>query len=328
VKRLGVLGTLVWDTIRGRRTAAGATEPLEDWGGIAYSLGALSAACPPGWEVVPLLKVGHDLDEEAGRFLRSLANVRLEPGVRVVPHPVNRVELRYWEESRRCERLSGGVPPWRWDEMEPLLEGLDALYINFISGFEMELEVMERLRAAYAGPIFADLHSLFLARGPDGRRSLRPLPEWQRWLRCFDAVQLNEDELRTLAQGDDPWQFAVAALQEGASLIVVTLAGEGAAFVTETTFPADPLRWPEHRGRARRIPAAVRSGRVPSATGPLEGDPTGCGDVWGSTFIVRLLAGATLEAAMGDANTAAGRNVRHRGASGLNAILRDGLHRG
>ena len=50
---------------------------------------------------------------------------------------------------------------------------------------------------------------------------------------------------------------------------------------------------------------------------PLEGDPTGCGDVWGATFFARLLAGDALEAAMWEANRLAARNVSHRGARGL-----------
>ena len=55
--RLGVVGTLVWDTIvRDDRPT-----PIEEWGGIAYALEALSAALPEEWEIVPLLKVGRDV---------------------------------------------------------------------------------------------------------------------------------------------------------------------------------------------------------------------------------------------------------------------------
>ncbi|MFP4624839.1 MAG: hypothetical protein ACLFRX_11715, partial [Gemmatimonadota bacterium] len=47
------------------------------------------------------------------------------------------------------------------------------------------------------------------------------------------------------------------------------------------------------------------------------GDPTGCGDVWGATCFVALVAGAPLPSAMAAANGAASRNVDHRGAEGL-----------
>ena len=55
------------------------------------------------------------------------------------PHPNNRVELRYQSAERRSEVLTGGVPPWTWIGLTPLLRDLDALYVNFISGMEMDL---------------------------------------------------------------------------------------------------------------------------------------------------------------------------------------------
>jgi hypothetical protein len=329
MKRLGVLGTLVWDRIWRHDLLAAGGEPLEEWGGIAYALGAVAAARPVGWEVVPLIKVGADLAGRAAEFLRSVPELRIEPGVRVVPDPNHRVELRYHDAVRRCEQLTGGVPPWRWEELEPLVVDLDALYLNFISGFELELADVERLRAGFAGPIYADVHSLLLGRAADGRRIPRPLPEWQRWIRCFDAIQLNEDELATLASGwGDPWHFAAGALHADTLLIVVTLGGEGAVYVAESGLPPDPLAWPAHRAVAVRSPTPVCSAHVPVGGGPVSGDPTGCGDVWGSTLFAHLLGGCSLEEALRRAHAAAARNVRHSGASGLCAHLRGELHRG
>ncbi len=40
MKRLGVVGSMVWDTIYGRDPAQPA---VEEWGGISYSLAALDA---------------------------------------------------------------------------------------------------------------------------------------------------------------------------------------------------------------------------------------------------------------------------------------------
>lgn len=327
MKRLGVLGTLVWDRIWRRDALRAGGEPLEEWGGLAYSLGAVAAARPEGWEIVPLLKVGADLQHRAAEFLRGVPWLRVGEGVRVVPEPNNRVELRYHEAARRCERMTGGVPAWTWAELEPLVAGLDALYVNFISGFELELEDAERLRAGFGGPIYADIHSLLLGRAADGRRMLRPLPEWRRWLRCFDAIQLNEDELGVLASSwGDPWSFAAAALREGTQLVLVTLGAAGAAYIADSTLPADPLRWPAHRAAALLPPAPARTGRVPLPEPPREGDPTGCGDVWGSTLFAALLGGCSLEEAIARAHAAAARNVSHNGATGLYAHLRGELH--
>lgn len=318
-RRLGVVGTLVWDTIHARD---GRRQPVQEWGGIAYALGALVAALPEGWEVVPLVKLGRDLAEAGQRFIRSLPGVDPEAGIRVVPAPNNRVELRYTDRERRAERLSGGVPPWSWSELAPLVRSCDALYVNFISGFEMELDTARALRAGYDGPTYADLHSLFYGVGRRGLRVLRELPSASGWLRCFDAVQMNEVEFELLGRASgDPWQLAAKVVGPELKLITVTLGPGGAAWVAGPGFDPDPMRWPEIRRRVA-TPGPSRSGRHEVDGGRRSGDPTGCGDVWGSTLFASLLGGEGLGDAMEAANAAAARNVEHRGARGLHHHLR------
>ena len=135
-KRLGVIGTFVWDVIHGRDVR---TAPVEEWGGVAYALSAADAALPDDWELVPLVKVGSDLAPQAREFLRSLRRIAADAAPIEVPQRNNRVELRYHSDERRSEILTGGVPAWTWAGLQPLLRDLDALYINFISGFEMDL---------------------------------------------------------------------------------------------------------------------------------------------------------------------------------------------
>src|ERR1041385_71600 len=48
VKRLGVIGSMVWDTIYGRDPAQPA---VEEWGGISYSLAALDATLRDDWQI-------------------------------------------------------------------------------------------------------------------------------------------------------------------------------------------------------------------------------------------------------------------------------------
>ncbi|HSJ15472.1 MAG TPA: carbohydrate kinase family protein [Longimicrobiales bacterium] len=319
--RLGVLGTMVWDRIHARDGRAG---PVEEWGGITYALAAASAAIPPAWEIVPILKVGEDLSERAFRFLRSLPDVNLAR-IRVVAEPTNRVELRYLDRERRFERLTGGLSAWQWPDLGPALADLDALYVNFISGFELTLETAQQLRLSFHGPVYADLHSLLLGITPTGTRVPRPLEAWREWLRCFDVAQVNEDELATLAQlWGDPWRFAAEVVGHELRLLLVTLGARGAAYVAAPGLEADPLSW---RARGLVVPqpllggGAAKSERMAAPVTGEDGDPTGCGDVWGATFFCRLLAERDLARAMRAANQAAARNVMHRGATGLREHL-------
>ena len=307
-RRLGVLGTLVWDTIRG---LPGRTGPVEDWGGIAYALPAFEDALGPGWRVVPILKVGRDVWPEAQRFLVSFPSVSDLGAVQVVDEVNNRVELVYsGTPGRRVEQLAGGVPPWRWSELEGVLGTLDALYVNFISGFEMSVDTADRLAGSVSGPTYADLHSLFLGLDEQGRRFPRPLPDAPVWLGSFDGVQVNEDEFRLLAgERSDPWQWALGVVEGGDSptgrpeRIVVTLGPDGAGLV------------------ARSPDGGARVEKVPTDEPSVEGDPTGCGDVWGATFFGSFLAGTDVIPSMERANRVARLNLTCQGASQLRSRI-------
>jgi hypothetical protein len=315
--RIGILGSLVWDLIYGRDQLA---PPIEEWGGIAYALAGLDASLSREWEIVPLIKVGRDLSPQAHDLLRGLSH--LAPGARCaeVTAPNNRVVLHYQSAERRCERMAGGVPGWTWAELGPMVRDLDAIYINFISGFELCLGTAQALRQAFRGPIYADLHSLFLGMQHDGIRVLRPLPNAPDWFGCFDLVQLNEDEMQQLTP--DPLALAADALGAGVSLLTVTLGPRGVAYVAAPGF--DGLAVGRSGGQSAGAVSSVRSALIPApAIETL--DPTGCGDVFGAAAFARLLAGDSVETALRHATALAGRNASFRGATGLARHLRGEL---
>jgi len=319
-RRLGVIGTFVWDVIYGRdpRDAA-----VEEWGGITYSLEALDAALPPDWEIVPIIKVGSDLADRAREFIRRLRRMAEDAAVIEVPYPNNRVEIRYTSAERRSEILTGGIPGWSWLGLKPLLRDIDALYVNLMSGFELDLETAQLLRQHYRGPIYCDLHSLLLAVQPSGLRTPQPLANVGAWCRCFDFLQVNEDEMRMMAP--DPLALAATALAQGVRCLTVTLGKRGVVYFAapdfeRLDFAAAPATLAGGLGPIRT--ALVPAEQTNAASG---GDPTGCGDVWGATYFSRLVAGDMFTDALRAAGLAAARNVEHRGATGLAHYLRGEL---
>jgi sugar/nucleoside kinase (ribokinase family) len=337
--KLGIIGSLVWDLIYGRDPLS---PPVEEWGGIAYALAGLDASVGPGWEFVPLIKVGRDLAPRAQELLETLP--KRTPGARCVEvqAPNNRVVLHYHSSERRTERMSGGVPAWTWEELGPMVRDLDAIYLNFISGFELTLGTARALRQGFGGPIYADLHSLFLGMQHDGIRVLRPLANAVDWFGCFDAVQLNEDEMWQLSP--DPLALSADVLGAGVSLLVVTLGLRGAAYVAAPGFdgwPAVTLRRGAPKGAEAtsalrpfrplrglqgndQVSHPIRSALIPA---PIveSADPTGCGDVFGAAACARLVAGDRVEDALRHATTLAARNATFRGAGGLVRHLRGAL---
>jgi hypothetical protein len=219
------------------------------------------------------------------------------------------VELRYHSDERRSEVLRGGVPGWTWAGLQPLLRDLDALYINLISGFELDLETAQLIRQHFKGPIYCDLHSLTMGIEPDGLRTWRQIPEVAAWCACFDELQVNEDEVAMLAA--DPLALAATALGGRRP---------------------DPLR--DLREAWRRLFRGCRGGRplrtalVPATAARVDGagDPTGCGDVWGATYFSRFVAGDTLSSCDAQCLRRSGAERRTPGATGLAHHLRGDLH--
>ena len=211
-QRIGVIGSFVWDVIHGRDARA---VPVEEWGGITYTLAGLDAALPEEWEIVPILKVGHDLAARAREYLASLRRIAPDAALVEVPYPGHRVELHYLDDERRTERLSGAIPAWSWVGLKPLLDEarLDALYVNFLSGWELDLETAQLLRQHFAGPIHCDLHMKVMAVQANGLRTPQAIPNVAEWCACFDFLQMNEEELATIAP--DSMSLAATAIAAG-----------------------------------------------------------------------------------------------------------------
>jgi hypothetical protein len=125
---LGVLGTMVWDTIwRGSDVGS----PVEEWGGISYALAAADAFGPGKTRIRPLVKLGHDLAErgfrfleelsviemghdlaERGfRFLEELSVIEMDQAIMVADTPNPRVELRRsWSPIHPIRASSCAIP--------------------------------------------------------------------------------------------------------------------------------------------------------------------------------------------------------------------------
>jgi len=326
-KRVGVIGTFVWDVIHGRDARA---VPVEEWGGITYTLAGLDAALTDEWEIVPIMKVGHDLSARATQFVRSLRRIAPDAALVEVPYAGHRVNLYYQDDEHRTEFLSGNIPGWSWVGLKPLLDDarLDALYINFLSGWELDLPTAQMVRHHFAGPIHGDLHMKVMAVQPDGRRTPQAIPNVAEWCGCFDFLQMNEEEMATIAP--DPMSLSATAMAAGVSCLLVTLGKRGAIYVVSPGFeticdlPPRTGLITGPRGATGEL-GAVRTGLVPAVHVDDSGDPTGCGDVYGATYFSRMVVGDKLADAMNAAARAAARNVGHRGATGLANHLRGEL---
>ncbi len=307
-----MLGTFVWDRIH---TPGAGESPHEDWGGLTYSLEAFEAARDDEWVCRPIAKVGSDLFEPLCARISDIDGIASLVALMNVPEPNNRVDLFYHDAADRCERLQGGVPGWTWAELAPLVAECDALYVNFIAGWELDLSAVRKLREEFDGPIFCDIHSLLLGADHSGMRVRRELRDWQEWSACFDLVQGNKDEIRIVTGGiEDPVAGVRSLVESGAAAAFSTLGPDGAAWAAAAGSP-----W---LGTPTVTSEPVSGHSALPAQPPPVVDATGCGDVWGAVCFTSLLAGQTAPAAVERANWFGAATAGRRGTAGLGESLR------
>ena len=221
-----------------------------------------------------MIKAGKDLAHRTLPFLRSLTNIGDMRFVRMVPSRTIASNSPIGPRSERVEVLSGGVPGWSPREIDAVLPTLERTLHQLHCGQRTSSDRGWEGARRPQRPSYADLHSLFLNVESDGRRSPRYLPSSARWAGCFDTVQMNQNEFELFVRGaPDPWSVAEEAMADRLKAIVVTLGAGGAEIMTRGQGGAPPIRE-----------------SVPVVGGPVAGDPTGCGDVWGATFFSQPLS--------------------------------------
>ncbi len=163
----------------------------------------------------------------------------------------------------------------------------DGIYVNMITGFDLALNELRRIRKKYDGLIYFDVHTL--SRGLDSKyeRNFRPIPDSDQWLKCADIVQVNENELLTLKDTDNEEEIIEYVFEMGVKALVITLGNQGAQLFFNSEGEIDSYY------------------EKPFAANSI--NSIGCGDVFGSVFFYNYLKNKSLKLALIEANKAAGR---------------------
>jgi adenosine kinase len=299
--KIAVIGTINRDTIvfpGGRRT--------ESFGGILYNLSALSGLGREDLEIYPVCNVGYDVHHRVREILGGYDNVKLD-GVKEVRRKNNHARLLIDEEGERHEVLKNRVPVLAFSRVKPLLDS-DAILVNFISGSDISLTTLKRIRKKTSALIFMDVHSLTLGVRRDGRRFLRRPRNWLEYVKQADLVQANLAEWSVLARKDltsstDLRHFASHVLSQGPKALLLTNGREGAVMV-HTHGKTCPL-------------IKVRGIRVRAFK-----DATGAGDAFSAGFLVCYLRSRNLARSLDFANRVAAETCKISGVEQVAGLLR------
>lgn len=273
----------------------------ESLGGILYNAIPLAALLEgTGIRVRPIGRLGRRDKEEARDLLAPFPAI--DAGTLIEdPAGTNLSRLDYSGGGERVEEVLPRVR--RLDDLDlGAGRGAMAWLVNMISGQDVAVDTLARVRAAERGLFLLDIQAL--ARTTGTPRRPRVVPDYEAWSRAFHVVRGSESEVSCF--GGAPGDVRGAArriLAAGAEEVIATRGERGARSWTGG-------------------PDAPAEDEVPAGPCPHPVDPTGCGDA----FLSAVCAGRVLGMGRRESlrlGTFAGSRVL--GLSGLAALaaLRD-----
>ncbi|MBF8247957.1 MAG: hypothetical protein HW374_757 [Bacteroidetes bacterium] len=300
--RIGVIGHLCLDVVH-LPDGSGNERLSESYGGIFWAVATLANLLSSGDVVYPVFGIGTNEFDRVINRLDRYKNVDTT-GIFKMNGPTNHVHLFYTKDgSRRVEcskDISGPIP---FSRMEHLTD-VDGILINMISGFDITLETLNKIRTESLRqnvPVHFDFHTLSLGIDNEHKRFRRPVVDWRIWCAGINSVQMSEEE----AAGLTPEHFgehslASAVLSENCHAMIVTRDRRGG-----TLFQKNGNRLVKHEFHGIETEAQ---------------DPTGCGDVFGAAYLFEFLKNRNHIQAAEFANRVAAAKTRFVGVDGLDRV--------
>lgn len=299
--RLTVIGTITKDTITFPNGKV-----KKSFGGILYNILPFALLTPQNMVISPVCNLGSDICKKVFSYLKRFDNIDLS-GISIVKKKNNHVHLFYDRRWHKKEILNNLVPQIEFSQIEPYLNS-DCLLINFISGFDIDLNTMRKIKKKSDSRIFMDVHSLILGIKKNGQRFFKVPDLWREYLKIADIVQMNFKEMQIISGSylkskNDLKGFAQTILNLGPDILLVTCGRKGALLYY-------------------KIGKKIVSYRVSASPVRDFVDPTGCGDVFSSGFLLSYLKTNDPELSCEYANFLAGMKSSF---SGIEEFLRKEL---
>lgn len=267
--KIGVVGTFIRDLI----------QPLEgpetrSIGGIFYTVAMLANLLSETDEIYPISYLGVDFYEQVMSRLQTYKNIKLD-GIKRLNQKNTQHTLIYKSKQCRDEIARYPMPPLTFEDIECMLDA-EVILVNFITGHDLSLDALKRLRSASDALFYVDYHSLTLGTTKTGLRYYRRPAHWKDWIYPATILQMNEQEAATLSGQKDTrsWQafvpFGQELLASGPEIFNLTLGSNGSI-----VFCKRPDQFMVEKINPYPVDQVL--------------DVTGCGDAFATGFIVNYL---------------------------------------
>ena len=248
-------------------------------GGIFYTVASLLSQLQNDEK----LYLCSEIDEKNENLFKELYNLVEKEYLRFIDS-IPKVELIIENISERKEtysQISRNLTLPRNN-----LNRFDGILVNMISGYDISLTQIQKLREKYDGLIYFDVHTL--SRGVDENlnRNFRRIENFNKWGECIDILQANESELLTLSDKKDEVQTIEELFICGVKQVIITRAERGA-----TVFFRENDRIIKYHKDALQVNLINK---------------VGCGDVFGAVYFYNFIKNKNVTLAIEQANLFAG----------------------
>lgn len=255
-------------------------ETKKCFGGILYSVLSLSVLSNKDDRIYPIMYAGYDEYDNLIKILSGFENIQpdfvLKSGQKM-----RTAELHYDRESYEREEIwSEPMPPVEFDVIEKVLPGLDAMLVNMISGSDITLATLERLRKNFANYIHIDIHNLVMQRESGGKISPRPADDWLKWCTGCTTVQMNETEAGIISgRSSGEYETAEKILTAEESKTEATAVTRGVSGVS--------LYLKKNKTVLGQTYGEISKTDIAGSERQKFQDSTGCGDVFAAAFCLK-----------------------------------------
>ena len=249
-------------------------------GGIFYTVLGLKNFLESSDDILPLTSV-----EEKQLTLFSPVYDDIEKNYFSYVDKIPRVYLDITDENERGECYSLVNQNLLIEQVKDF-KVFDGILINMITGYDITIDQLRKIRAESDKPIFFDVHTL--ARGIDekGIRNFRTIPEFENWAKNIDILQVNETEFSLLFNCKDKNDILKRLFECGIKILLITRGELGAKVF--------------YKKNEEIVSTFVSSLKVETK------NRVGCGDVFGAVFFYIYIKNGDIDKALKCANIAGG----------------------
>lgn len=133
---------------------------------------------------------------------------------------IPKIHLTVYQDKERDEEYENFLGSLPFEES--YLNDVQGVYVNMITGFDLNLLQVQNIKSRFSGIKYIDIHSLARTIDNKNRRIFSPIQNCKEWLSCFDIVQANQTEARMIYDSNNENQIADFVFRTGVKIFIIT----------------------------------------------------------------------------------------------------------